>query len=78
MRYPTLTLSTPVIFGVNTMVLFEIVSGTGTIQFSTFLNSQTIAKNAYATSIAYNRSVRTLSNWSVNVLSSVICQFSYV
>jgi hypothetical protein len=77
-RFPTLTLSTPVIYATNIIVLFEIVSGTGTIRFSTFMNSPAIAKNAYATSIAYTRSNLTLSNWSVNVLSSVICQFSYV
>jgi hypothetical protein len=77
-RFPTLTLSTPVIYATNIIVLFEIVSGTGTIQFSTFLYSSGIAKNAYATSIAYDRSVRTLSNWSFTRLSSVICQFSYV
>lgn len=77
MRYPTLNFSSPVLFTQNTMLMFEIVSGSGTIQFSTFLYSIAIAKSAYATSIAYNRTTRTLSNWSANVFSSVICQFSY-
>lgn len=80
LRYPTLTFTTPVIISQYTMLLFEIVSGSGTIQFATYQFSSAIAKNAYATSIAYNRplGIGTLSNWSVNVLNSVICQLSYV
>jgi hypothetical protein len=62
------------------MLMFEILSGSGAIRFSTFLYSpgSTINKIKYATSIAYDRSARTLSNWSFTRLSSVICQFNYV
>jgi len=76
MRYPTLTFETKVVLSENTMILFQIASGTGTIQFSTFSFSGGITN--YATSVAYKLTAPTLSNWSVNVFKSVICQFSYV
>jgi hypothetical protein len=58
------------------MILFQIASGSGTIQFSTFNFSGGVTN--YATSVAYKLTTPTLSNWSVTVRKSVICQFSYV
>jgi len=82
-RYPTLSFSRPVVYTTSTMVLLQILSGSGRIEFSTFLNTElnnsSKAKIAYATSVAYQTTGSgTLTNFSNTSNNAVICQFSYV
>jgi len=82
-RFPTLSFSRPVVYTTSTLVLLQILSGSGRIKFRTFLNTdisnRSKAKIAYATSVAYQTTGSgTLTNFSNTSNNAVICQFSYV
>ena len=82
----SLTFATPITITTDTIILFTITSGTGSIQFTTYTSSDPSitppyvinTQNSQATGLRYDYSNNLSNTFALPAHNGVSCQFSYV